>query len=70
MNNQLVQKSDNAGKTRLTAVTIGHARGKKQVFVELYHNDKGEAILPMVLLNKILSGMNIPASSGYTITTG
>jgi hypothetical protein len=66
MNNQEIQKNDNAGKTKLTAVTIGHGTQRHQFFVRLKHDSKGKAILPSETLNQILSSLR----RGDTFTVG
>lgn len=67
MNNQLIQKADQAGFTKLTAVTIGHGDHKKQFFVMLKHNEKGEAILPVHVLDHYLDKMNIQRGQTYSV---
>jgi hypothetical protein len=65
-NNKAIQQADLAGKTKLTAVTMGHGNHRFQFFIPLLHDSRGKAILPSEVLNKILG--NIPR--GTTITTG
>jgi len=62
-----IQQSENAGKTKLTAVTIGHGRHRHQFFVELEHNSRGEAILPMPILDKILDQAGVRRGDTYTV---
>jgi hypothetical protein len=53
-NNRTVQQAELAGKTKLTAVTIGHGNHRKQFFVMLEHDDQGRARLPLAELDKQL----------------
>lgn len=66
MNNQLTQKTELAGKTKLTAVTIGHGHDRSQFFAMLLHDSQGRAILPSQLLNQHL----IRVRRGGTFTVG
>ena len=61
-----IQQADLAGKTKLTAVTMGHGNHRHQFFVWLRHDSQGKAILPSDLLNRVLGGLR----RGTTITTG
>lgn len=55
MNNRAIQKSELAGKTKLTAVTVHLSPSRKVTrFVMLQHNSEGKAILPMSYLNEIV----------------
>lgn len=63
-----IQASDMSGKTKLTAVTVGHGSNKKQCFVMLEHDEKGSAKLPMTVLDKILD--EVKARRGDTVTVG
>lgn len=67
MNNQAIQKTDMAGKTKLTAVTIGHGNNKQQFFVMLEHDERGAAKLPHTVLNKILSDAGVRHGDAYTV---
>lgn len=69
MNNQKIQQKDQAGHTKLTAVTIGHGRRKLTAFVPLMHNDKGQAVLPEPVLNRMLDDIGAHRR-GSTITVG
>jgi hypothetical protein len=66
-NNKSVQQADQAGHVKLTAVTIGHGLHRRQFFVELEHNSRGEAILPHGVLNKILSDAGVGYGDTYTV---
>ena len=54
MNNQQIQKRDQAGHTKLTLVSIGHGRRKITAFVPLLHNEQGQAVLPEPVMNRML----------------
>lgn len=43
-----------AGKTKLTAISIGHGSHRLQAFVYLQHDERGKAKLPVSLLDKIM----------------
>lgn len=68
MNNQLIQKADNAGKMKLTAVTIGHGNHRRQFFVVLEHDSRGAAKLPPAVLDKILSNAGVKRGDTYTVS--
>lgn len=68
MNNQLVQKADNAGKMKLTAVTIDHGNHRRQFFVMLEHDSRGAAKLPPTVLDKILSNAGVKRGDTYTVS--
>ena len=65
-NNQDIQKKELAGKTKLTAVTLGHGNHRQQFFIPLTHDSRGHAILPVEVLNSALSGLR----RGDTFTVG
>ena len=66
MNNQDIQRSDMAGKTKLTAVTVYLSPSRKRtVFVMLTHDSRGRAILPSAYLNQILG--NIPRGTTFSV---
>ncbi len=67
-NNKAVQQAENAGKTKLTAVTIGHGNHRRQVFVWLEHNSKGEAILPQHILDRLLDQAGVRRGDTYTVS--
>lgn len=67
MNNQQIQQADNAGKRKLTAVTVYLSPSRKHTaFVMLNHDSRGKAILPSAYLDQILSGN----ARGKTYTVG
>jgi hypothetical protein len=66
-NNKAIQQADQAGHTKLTAVTIGHGGHKKQFFVMLEHDSKGQAKLPHSVLDKILAQANVRYGETYTV---
>lgn len=68
MNNQAIQKADNAGKMKLTAVTIGHGNHKRQFFVMLEHDSRGAAKLPHAVLDKILTQAGVRRGDTYTVS--
>lgn len=57
MTNREIQRKELAGKTKLTAITIGHRDRRLQIFCMLWHNADGEAVLPMEVLNKALDAI-------------
>jgi hypothetical protein len=65
-NNKTIQQAELAGKTKLTAVTIGHGTHRKQFFAMLEHDEQGKAKLPHSTLDRALSGI----ARGTTITIG
>ena len=67
-NNQLIQKAELAGKTKLTAVTIGHGNHFRQFFVMLEHDSRGAAKLPPAVLEKILAEMRVRRGDTYTVS--
>lgn len=69
MNNQQIQTRDQAGHTKLTAVTIGHGRRKLTAFVPLLHNERGQAVLPEPVLNRMLDDVGC-RMRGQTFTVG
>ena len=66
---QKIQKQELAGKTKLTAVTIGHGGRRLQFFATLQHDSKGNAILPEATLNKALDTLGC-RMRGQTFTHG
>lgn len=56
MNSHRTQQQDNAGRTKLTAVTMKTQgrRGKHIFFVQLAHDEHGEAKLPFTLHDTLL----------------
>lgn len=66
-NNRAIQQSEAAGKKKLTAVTIGWGRGKKQFFVELEHDSRGAAILPQHVLDGLLRKAGVQHGQTYTV---
>ena len=66
MNNQSIQKADQAGHTKLTLVSMGHGNNRHVFFIPLLHDSRGRAILPHATLNKVLAGV----PRGTTVTTG
>lgn len=65
-NNKTVQQQDLAGKTKLTAVSIGHGTHRHQFFAMLPHDEQGKAKLPHMALDQVLSGLR----RGDTFTIG
>lgn len=66
---QATQAAELAGKTKLTAVTMGHGRQRRQFFVMLRHDNRGHAQLPTQLLNQTLDDMGC-RMRGQTFTVG
>ncbi len=66
-NNRRIQMDDQAGHTKLTAVTLYH-NGRHRVFwVMLKHNGQGEAILPMPVLDKLLTQCHVQYGGTYSV---
>lgn len=63
-----IQQAELAGKTKLTAVTIGHGGHKRQFFVMLEHDSRGAAKLPQAVLDKILSQAGVRRGDTYTVS--
>jgi len=61
-----IQQLDNANKTKLTAVTIGHGTSKLQFFIELRHDERGMAILPFSMLNTKLDKLVVRTGDTFT----
>jgi hypothetical protein len=53
-NNRRIQMDDQAGHTKLTAVSIFIHGAHKTFYVMLRHNARGEAFLPQNMLEKLL----------------
>lgn len=68
MNNRRIQQAELAGKTKLTAVTIGHGGHKRQFFAMLEHDSLGRAKLPQATLDKILSQAGVRRGDNYTVS--
>lgn len=66
-NNRRIQQQDQAGHTKLTAVTIGHGTHKRQFFVMLEHDARGAAKLPISVLNKLLDKAGVRRGDTYTV---
>ncbi len=66
-NNRIIQQAENAGKKKLTAVTIGWGTRKKQFFVELEHDGRGAAILPQRILDNLLSKAGVQRGQTYSV---
>ncbi len=64
---QATQQADNAGKKKLTAVTISASGRRRQFFVELEHDSRGAAILPQRILDKLLSQFGLRRGETYTV---
>ena len=62
-----VQAHQQAGHTKLTAVTIGHGNRRLQFFAMLHHNARGEAILPQCILNRELDKLGVQRGQTYTV---
>ena len=69
MNSQKIQAKDQAGHTKLTLVTMGHGRRKLTAFVPLMHNEKGQAVLPEAVMNRMLDDIGC-TMRGQTFTVG
>ena len=63
-----LQAAQSAQPTKLTAVTIGHGKYFRQFFVMLEHNERGEAILPFVVLNRLLEQTGVRRGDTYTVS--
>jgi hypothetical protein len=61
------QQADNAGKKKMTAVSIYFRGTKKQFFIELEHDSRGAAILPQTTLNRLLDKAGIRRGETYTV---
>ncbi len=62
------QKDDLAGKTKLTAVTMGHGTHKVQRFVWIEHDSRGHAMLKPSQLDQVTRPLAL--RRGDTFTTG
>lgn len=67
MNNRQIQREQQAGCMKLTTVNVYVNRRQHQFFMPLWHNEKGEAILPMHTLNKLLTSLNVQRGQTYTV---
>ena len=61
------QANQQAGYTKMTAVTIYHNGKKHQFFPMLHHNERGEAVLPAHILDRELNRLNVQRGSTYTV---
>jgi hypothetical protein len=66
-NNRQIQMDDQAGHTKLTAVTIYHNGKYREFFVMLKHNGAGEAILPVNVLDKLLTQCHVQYGGTYSV---
>jgi hypothetical protein len=67
MNSKRVQASQQAGYTKLTAVNI-YSNGRQHTFfAPLVHNEQGEAILPLSVLNRELRRLRVERGQSYSI---
>lgn len=62
-----IQRADNAGRVKLTAVTIFANWQRHQFFIELEHNSRGEAILPQSVLDKLLVQARVQRGQTYSV---
>lgn len=53
-NNRTIQQAELAGKTKLTAVTMGHGTHRLQAFVMLEHDSQGKAKMPHSTLDAVM----------------
>jgi len=67
MNNRNIQRKDQAGHTKLTAVTMGHGKHKLQAFVYLKHDANGKAVLPRTMLDTMLTNLHTRRGDAFTI---
>lgn len=67
MNSQKIQARDQAGHTKLTAVTIGHGRRKITAFVPLRHDAQGRAVLPAAVMDRMLDDLNVMRGQTFTV---
>lgn len=69
MNNQLTQKRDQAGCTKLTALSIKSRAGQCwNFFVPLHHDEQGRAHIPNGLLANLVSKCDgLDLRHGYSI---
>jgi hypothetical protein len=63
-----IQRAELAGKTKLTAVTMGHGTHKVQRFVMVKHDERGHAILTPSQVVQVQVPLNL--RRGDTFTTG
>lgn len=56
---QQTQRTDLAGKTKLTLVRMGHGGHTIQFFANLLHDARGHAILPHKTLNEYLTVLSV-----------
>lgn len=67
MNSHRVQAEQQAGHTKLTAVNI-YSNGRRNTFyAHLFHNERGEAILPVAILDRELRRLNVRRGDTYSI---
>lgn len=67
MTSKHVQASQQAGHTKLTAVNI-YSNGRRNTFyAHLVHNERGEAILPVAILDRELRRLNVRRGETYSI---
>ena len=66
MNGRKIQREDQAGHTKLTAVTMGHGRHRLQAFVYLRHDADGKAILPRATLDTMLDDLHVRRGDAFT----
>jgi len=66
MNGRKIQREDQAGHTKLTAVTMGHGRHRLQAFVYLKHDADGKAVLPRATLDTMLDDLHVRRGDAFT----
>lgn len=54
MDSKATQKTQQAGRTKMTAVTVRFCGTSKVFFLPLVHNERGEATLPESVREKLL----------------
>ena len=61
------QQQQQAGNTKLTAVTITFRGMKQQFFAQLEHDSTGAARLPQSMLQKFLDKAGVRRGDTYTV---
>ena len=67
MNNQQIQKKDQAGNTKLTLVSIYFNGRNRAAFMPLRHDIEGRAILPVAAMDKMLDDARVMRGQTFTV---
>jgi len=61
-----IQRAELAGKTKLTAVTVGHGWYRHQAFVMVKHDSQGRAVMTASQLDQVIAPLNLRRGDSFT----